>query len=99
MNTVRSGEKMVVEVGPFSCQNENLLEKAFYLCYRLENGWERLGYRFGFRVRGYKNVEVKKVESNGRDLIRNLKLLSGSRKSEDYISMKLRDMDIDINNH
>jgi hypothetical protein len=43
-------------------------------------------------------VEVKKIESNSRDLIRNLKLLSGSKKSEDYIAKRLKSMDIDLNN-
>jgi hypothetical protein len=47
---------MIVELGPFKCQNEALLEQAFYLCQRLEDGWERLGYRFGLRVRGVKSV-------------------------------------------
>lgn len=51
---------MVVSLGPFKCENESLLEKAFYLCFRQENGWERLGYRFGFRVRGEK-IEPKKI--------------------------------------
>ena len=89
---------MVIELGPFKCENEGLLEQAFYLCYRKENGWERLGYRFGFRVKGFKKVEVKKLESNGREMIRDLKMLSGSRKSEDYIEMKLKSMNIDIQN-
>jgi len=41
---------------------------------------------------------VKKMESKSRDVIRNLKLLSGSRKSEEYIEMKLKAMEIDLNN-
>jgi hypothetical protein len=98
VKTLRSGEKMVVELGPFKCPSDALLEQAFYLCYRVENGWERLGYRFGLRVRGVKNVEVKKMESASRDMIRNLKTLSGSRKSEDYLAMKLKEMDIDLTN-
>jgi hypothetical protein len=82
VKTLKSGEKMFLELGPFKCETEGLLEQAFYLCFRTENGWERLGYRFGFRTRGFKISEVKKTESNTRDLIRNLKLLSGSKKSE-----------------
>lgn len=88
---------MIVEVGPFKCENEALLERAFYLCYRSQNGWERLGYRFGLRVRGLKNVEMRKMEQSGRELIQNLKVLSGSKKSVDYIGMKLKDMKIDLN--
>jgi hypothetical protein len=72
-------------LGPFKCESEALLEQAFYLCYRKEDGWERLGYRFGFRVRGFKKSEVKKLESTSRELIRNLKMISGSRKSEEYL--------------
>ena len=60
METLKSRERMVVSLGPFKCENESLLEKAFYLCFRQENGWERLGYRFGFRVRGEK-IEPKKI--------------------------------------
>lgn len=56
VKTLKSGEKMVVEVGPFKCNSDALLEQAFYLCHRLQDGWERLGYRFGLRVRGVKNV-------------------------------------------
>ena len=98
VKTLRSGEKMVITLGPFKCENECLLEKAFYLCHRIEDGWERLGYRFGFRIHGFRNVEVKKLESSSRDIIRNLKTLSGSRKSEEYIAMKLKAMDIDLSN-
>lgn len=83
-------------MGPFRCESESLLEKAFYLCHRIEDGWERLGYRFGFRVRGIKNVEVKKIVPSSREIIRNLKTLSGSRKSEEYIAMKLKEMEIDV---
>lgn len=85
-------------MGPFKCEHDGFLENAFYLCERKEDGWERLAYKFGFRIRGFKNVEVKKLEPTCRDLIRNLKVLSGSRKSEDYIGMKLKAMDIDLNN-
>ena len=38
------------------------------------------------------------MESKSRDVIRNLKLLSGSRRSEEYIEMKLKAMEIDLNN-
>jgi hypothetical protein len=34
VKTLKSGEKMVVVLGPFKCDNEALLEQAFYLCYR-----------------------------------------------------------------
>ena len=49
-------------------------------------------------MKGFKKVEVKKLESNGREMIRDLKMLSGSRKSEEYIEMKLKSMNIDIQN-
>ncbi len=81
MKTLKKGEKMIIEVGPYKCQNETLLEQHFYLCYRIQDGWERLGYRFGFRIKGVKKTEVKKMECSQRDMIRNLKMLSGSRKS------------------
>lgn len=84
-------------MGPFQCDSEALLERAFYLCHRVEDGWERLGYRFGLRVRGTKNVEMRRIEQTGRELIQNLKVLSGSKKSVEYIAMKLKDMKIDLN--
>lgn len=84
-------------MGPFKCDTEALLEKAFYLCHRVQGGWERLGYRFGLRVRGIKNVEMRRIEQTGRELIQNLKVLSGSKKSVEYIGMKLKDMKIDLN--
>lgn len=73
---------MIVEVGPFSCTDEKLLQKFYYLCYRIGDKWCRLGYKFGFRVRGTKKVEVKQLEVNNRQRIRDLKLMSGSKKSE-----------------
>lgn len=85
VNSLRAGEKMVVEVGPFRCENEAVMTQAYYLCYRTEEGWERLGYRFGLRVKGFKPQEPKKIESQSREILKNLKVMSGSKKSVEYL--------------
>ena len=57
----------------------------------------RIGHRFGFRVRGFKPAEVKVLGSNyKRHLLRDLKVASGSFKSEEYLEMKLNSMGIDL---
>ena len=66
VGSLRAGEKMVVELGPFRCESEAVMTQAFYLCHRTEEGWERLGYRFGLRVKGVRAQEPKKMESQSR---------------------------------
>jgi hypothetical protein len=47
-------------------------------------------------VRGVKAKGVRKIVSSQRERIRELKMLSGSCKSEEYLSLKLRSMGIDV---
>lgn len=51
---------MYVEFGPFVCKNENILEKTYSLFYKEDGEWVRFGHKFGFSVRGAKDVKVVK---------------------------------------
>ena len=85
VKSLKAGEKMLIEVGPFRCENEAVMTQAYYLCYRTEEGWERLGYRFGLRVKGFRAQEPKKMESQAREMLKSLKVMSGSKKSVEYL--------------
>jgi hypothetical protein len=97
VKTLRSGEKTVLRLGPFLCEDEQVLRKSYHLCYRADNGWVRIGHRFGLRVLGFRKKE-KKVEEETMQLIKDLKMLSGSEKSEGYLAVKLKEMGIDLKN-
>lgn len=56
----------------------------------------RFGHKFGFMVRGVKAKGVRKIVSSPRERIRELKRVSGSCKSEEYLSLKLRSMSIEV---
>lgn len=85
-------------MGPFVCSNEGLFEKTYVLCYREGGELVRFGHKFGFSVRGVKAKTVRKVVCSQRERIRDLKMVSGSSKSEEYLILKLKSMGIDVMN-
>jgi hypothetical protein len=100
VSALKSGNKMVIELGPFICKNESLLEKTYSLCYKEGEEFIRFGHKFGFSVKGVKKNEIKKNDSliQEKEKISDLKMLSGSKKSEEYLKMKLKSMGIDLLN-
>jgi len=89
---------MYVEFGPFVCKNENILEKTYSLFYKDGDELVRFGHKFGFTVRGVKKVDIVKNDTfeKERERIRDLKEVSGSRKSEEYLSLKLKSLGINL---
>lgn len=82
LSALKTAQTAEVELGPFVCNSEGVLEKTYVLCYREGDNLVRFGHKFGFAVRGLKLKSVRKVVSNQRERIRDLKMLSGSSKSE-----------------
>lgn len=66
LSALRTGEKMSIELGPFVCQNEGVLEKTFVLCYKEGGNMIRFGHKFGFSVQGFKVKQVKNVSTSLR---------------------------------
>lgn len=91
---------MVIELGPFSCKNDSTLEKTYSLFYKEGEELVRFGHKFGFSVKGVKKSEIKKNDTVEKERVRvqELKMLSGSKKSEEYLTMKLKSLGIDILN-
>ena len=91
---------MMVELGPFVCKTDNILEKTFSLFYKKDDQFIRFGHVFGFSVRGVKKTEIKKNDSidKERERVRDLKMITGSSKSEEYLSLKLKSLGIDLLN-
>lgn len=89
---------MVIELGPFVCKNESILEKTYSLCYTEGKELIRFGHKFGFSVKGMKKGEIKKNDRllQEKERIQDLKKMSGSNKSEEYLGMKLKSLGIDI---
>lgn len=81
LTALQSGHTMEVELGPFVCSTEELFEKTYVLCFREGDSLVRFGHKFGFCVRGFKPKAVRKVVSNQRERVRDLKVVSGSGKS------------------
>lgn len=100
VSALKKGDKMVIEMGPFVCKNESVLEKTYSLCYKEGEELIRFGHKFGFTVKGVKKSTIKKNDSLllEKERIRDLKMLSGSNKSEEYIGMKLKSLGIDLLN-
>lgn len=98
MKTLYSGEDTQVELGPFLCDSEKTLEKGFFLAYRENGELVRFGYKFGFCVRGCKPSEPKKLLVDPRRTVRALKEKSGSKKSEEYLMIKLKSFGVDLSN-
>ena len=100
LSTLKKGGKMTVDVGPFMCKNEDLLEKTYSLYYKDGEEMIRFGHKFGFTVRGVKRGEMKKnvKTEQEREKIRDLKVISGSLKSEEYLNLKLKSLGIDVLN-
>lgn len=100
VTALKSGDQMQVDVGPFVCKNDNVLEKTYSLFYKEGNELVRFGHKFGFSVRGAKRVDIKKNESaqKEKEKLRYLKTISGSTKSEEYLGLKLKSLGIDLLN-
>jgi hypothetical protein len=60
VTSLKGGDQMQVDVGPFVCKNEHILEKTYSLFYKEGNEMIRFGHKFGFSVRGAKRAEIKK---------------------------------------
>ena len=91
---------MEIQMGPFSCKDNATLEKTYSLFYKEGDELVRFGHKFGFSVKGVKRSEVKKNDTVEKERVRiqELKMLSGSKKSEEYLAMKLKSMGIDLLN-
>ena len=89
---------MMVDVGPFVCKNDNVLEKTYSLFYKDGDDLVRFGHKFGFSVRGAKRIDLKKNNSaeKEKEKLRDLKAISQSKKSEEYLGTKLKSMGIDL---
>ena len=100
VTSLKNGQKMVVELGPFICKNDATLEKTYSLFYKEGDELVRFGHKFGFTVKGVKKSEVKKNDTIEKQRVRvqELKMLSGSKKSEEYLTMKLKSMGINLLN-
>ena len=98
VSALKSGDKMVVELGPFVCRDQTVLEKTYSLFYKEEDQLVRFGHKFGFAVKGVKKAEIKKNDSieKEQEKIRDLKAISGSLKSEEYLGLKLKSLGIDL---
>ena len=66
VKSLKNHEQTTLEVGPFVCNDDTLLEKLYYLCYQVEDKWMRIGYKFGLRVRGIR-VVVPLVNVNANE--------------------------------
>ena len=95
--SLKTGQVHPVILGPFWCEDATVLKKDFYLCYKLEGGGlVKVGHMFGLRVMGFKQ-EVRCLGSTvRRQLLRDVKVKSGSSKSESYLENKLGSMGIDL---
>lgn len=89
---------MLVDVGPFVCKDENAVEKTYSLFYKEGEELIRFGHKFGFSVKGVKKSEIVKNDSieKERQQLRDLKSISGSTKSEEYLSLKLKSLGINL---
>ena len=98
VSALKRGDKMLVDVGPFACKNDNVLEKTYSLFYKDGDELVRFGHKFGFSVRGARRMDIKKNESaeKEKEKLRDLKAISGSPKSEEYLGMKLKSLGIDL---
>ena len=100
VSALKSGDKMQVDVGPFVCKDENVLEKTYSLFYKEGEELVRFGHKFGFSVRGAKRAEIFKNDSvqKEKERLQDLKSVSGSTKSVEYLSLKLKSLGIDLLN-
>lgn len=89
---------MHVEFGPFVCKTDNVLEKTYSLFYKEGDELIRFGHKFGFSVRGAKKLGLVKNDSfeKEREKIEVLKAISGSKKSEEFLSLKLKSLGINL---
>lgn len=50
---------MSIEVGPFLCKDQTILEKTYSLFYKEGDNLVRFGHKFGFAVKGAKKCDIK----------------------------------------
>ena len=100
VSALTSGDKMMVDVGPFICKDESALEKTYSLFYKDGEDLVRFGHKFGFSVRGAKRADIFKNDSVEREKekLKELKSVSGSSKSEEFLGLKLKSLGIDLLN-
>jgi len=78
----------LVKIGDFDCRDESKLQRAYYLCYEKDHEYVRFSKKFGFTVMGV-NQKVTKINFDWKKTLKELKMLSGSTKSVDYLAKKL----------
>jgi hypothetical protein len=100
VSALKNGDKMVIELGPFVCKNNTILEKTYSLFYKDGEELVRFGHKFGFSVKGAKKIDIKKSDTIEREKekLSVLKVISGSKKTEEYLALKLKSMGINVLN-